>query len=76
MRGSGIGLAVVDEIVGTLGGKVDIASTLGQGTDVYKRQDDTKLVGQHVQLVITECAGRKIVGSINKVTAEVMECRR
>ena len=33
-------------------------------------EDYTKLVGQHVQLVITECAGRKIVGSINKVTAE------
>ena len=33
-RGSGIGLAVVDEIVGTLGGKFDIASTLGQGTTV------------------------------------------
>ena len=30
-------------------------------------EDYTKLVGQHVQLVITECAGRKIVGSINKV---------
>ena len=34
VRGSGIGLAVVDEIVGTLGGKFDIASTLGQGTSV------------------------------------------
>ena len=34
VRGSGIGLAVVDEIVGTLGGKFDIASTLGQGTTV------------------------------------------
>ena len=33
-------------------------------------EDYTKLVGQHVQLVITECAGRKIVGSINKVTAD------
>ena len=33
-------------------------------------EDYTKLVGQHVKLVITECAGRKIVGSINKVTAE------
>ena len=30
VRGSGIGLAVVDEIVGTLGGKFDISSTLGQ----------------------------------------------
>ena len=28
-------------------------------------EDYTKLVGQHVQLVITECAGRKIVGAIN-----------
>ena len=34
VRGSGIGLAVVDEIVQALGGKVDIASTLGQGTTV------------------------------------------
>ena len=34
VRGSGIGLAVVDEIVGTLGGKFDIASTRGQGTTV------------------------------------------
>ena len=34
VRGSGIGLAVVDEIVGALGGRVDIASTLGQGTTV------------------------------------------
>ena len=30
VRGSGIGLAVVDEIVGTLGGKFDIASTLAR----------------------------------------------
>lgn len=34
VRGSGIGLAVVDEIVQTLGGKFDIESTLGQGTTV------------------------------------------
>ena len=34
VRGSGIGLAVVDEIVGTLGGKFDTASTPGQGTTV------------------------------------------
>ena len=32
-------------------------------------EDYTKLVGQHVKLVITECAGRKIVGSINKVSS-------
>ena len=30
----------------------------------------SRSMAQHVQLVITECAGRKIVGSINKVTAE------
>ena len=36
----------------------------------------TKLVGQHVKLVITECAGRKIVGSINKVTAEENKAKR
>ena len=30
-------------------------------------EDYTKLVGQHVKLVITECAGRKIVGSINRL---------
>ena len=39
-------------------------------------EDYTKLVGQHVKLVITECAGRKIVGSINKVTAEENKAKR
>ena len=39
-------------------------------------EDYTKLVGQQVQLVITECAGRKIVGSINKVTAEANKAKR
>ena len=34
VRGSGIGLAVVDEIVHALGGRVDIQSALGQGTTV------------------------------------------
>lgn len=34
VRGSGIGLAVVDEIVRALGGTADIASVLGQGTTV------------------------------------------
>ena len=34
VRGSGIGLAVVDEIVQALGGRVDIDSVLGQGTTV------------------------------------------
>ena len=34
VRGSGIGLAVVDEIVRALGGQVDITSALGQGTTV------------------------------------------
>ena len=39
-------------------------------------EDYTKLVGQHVKLVITECAGRKIIGSINKVTAEENKAKR
>ena len=39
-------------------------------------EDYTKLVGQHVRLVITECAGRKVVGSINKVTAEENKVKR
>lgn len=39
-------------------------------------EDYTKLVGSHVRLVITECAGRKIVGSINKVTAEENKAKR
>lgn len=37
VRGSGIGLAVVDEIVAALDGSVDIASTLGKGTTVTVR---------------------------------------
>ena len=41
-----------------------------------RNEDYTKLVGQHVKLVITECAGRKIVGSINKVTAEENKAKR
>ncbi len=39
-------------------------------------EDYTQLVGQHVQLVVTECSGRKIVGSINKVTAEANKAKR
>ena len=39
-------------------------------------EDYTKLVGQHVRLYITECAGRKIVGSINKVTPEENKGKR
>ena len=39
-------------------------------------RDYTALVGQHVQLVVTECSGRKIVGSINKVTAEQNKSKR
>ena len=39
-------------------------------------EDYTKLVGQHGKLVITESAGRKIVGSINKVTAEENKAKR
>ena len=34
VRGSGIGLAVVDEIVTALGGTLDLKSTLGEGTTV------------------------------------------
>lgn len=37
VRGSGIGLAVVDEIVAALDGSVDIASTPGKGTTVTVR---------------------------------------
>ena len=39
-------------------------------------EDYTQLVGQHVKLVVTECSGRKIVGSINKVTAEANKAKR
>lgn len=37
VRGSGIGLAVVDEIMQAHGGSVDLASTLGKGTTVTLR---------------------------------------
>ena len=39
-------------------------------------EDYTQLVKQTVKLVVTECAGRKIVGSINKVTAEANAAKR
>ena len=39
-------------------------------------EDYTALVGKHVRLAVTECSGRKIVGSINKVTAEENKARR
>ena len=39
-------------------------------------EDINALVKQNVKLVITECAGRKIVGSINKVTAEANAAKR
>ncbi len=39
-------------------------------------EDYSQLVGKHVQLVVTECSGRKIVGSINKVTAEANKAKR
>ena len=39
-------------------------------------EDINALVKQNVKLIITECAGRKIVGSINKVTAEENAARR
>ena len=39
-------------------------------------EDINALVKQTVKLVITECAGRKIVGSINKVTAEENAAKR
>lgn len=38
-------------------------------------EDYTKLVKQTVKLVITEFSGRKIVGSINKVTAEANKAK-
>ena len=37
VRGSGIGLAVVDEIMTALDGSVDLASELGKGTTVTLR---------------------------------------
>ena len=39
-------------------------------------EDINALVKQNVKLIITECAGRKIVGSINKVTAEENAAKR
>ena len=39
-------------------------------------EDYTQLVKQDVKLVVTECNGRKIVGSINKVTAEENAAKR
>ena len=39
-------------------------------------EDYTQLVKKDVKLVVTECSGRKIVGSINKVTAEENAAKR
>jgi len=36
-RGSGIGLAVADELVSSFGGSIDVQSTLGEGTTVIIR---------------------------------------
>ena len=43
---------------------------------IRRDEDYTQLVKKDVKLVITECAGRKIVGSINKVTAEENAAKR
>ena len=55
VRGSGIGLAVVDEIVQTLGGRFDIDSTLGQGTTVTVTlpRDEKMLSGMNASVKIT-----------------------
>ena len=46
VRGSGIGLAVVDEIIRLHGGKLDIASTRGKGTvvTIFLPVDDTIII--------------------------------
>ena len=46
VRGSGIGLAVVDEIIRLHGGKLDIASTQGKGTvvTIFLPVDDTIII--------------------------------
>ncbi len=60
-------------VVNVKGAKVFIPRS--QAT-MRRDEDYTQLVGQHVQLVVTECSGRKIVGSINKVTAEANKAKR
>ena len=74
----------VMEGVGTETNKGGVIA-LGKGVKVFvprsqatmrRDEDINALVKQNVKLVITECAGRKIVGSINKVTAEANAATR